>query len=271
MKNILTLTKPLFSVTEALLRSINKICAEQSIAYFIAGATAREILIHNVYGRSIGRRTRDVDFAVFVAGWDRFDALKHAFNDAGAQSINRNPHRMVMNGIELDIIPFGGISEGNQIAWPPDRTIIMSVDGFEEAFSESVLVELYDGELIPFCSLPGLALLKLFAWRDRGAENGKDAADLYKILNEYGLIEEDRIYELPVRGEEMEWDVIRMGAYLLGADIAAISGVESQSELQRLDKEKIIDAIVRQSNSETAENIEQIIDDFWAGAMKEKD
>jgi len=45
MKNILTLTKPLFSVTEALLRSINKICAEQSIAYFIAGATAREILI----------------------------------------------------------------------------------------------------------------------------------------------------------------------------------------------------------------------------------
>jgi hypothetical protein len=37
-----------------------------------------------------------------------------------------------------------------------------------------------------------------------------------------------------------------------------------------LDKEKIIDAIVRQSNSESAEKIEQILDYFWAGLLKRK-
>ncbi|WP_312239916.1 hypothetical protein [Pantoea sp.] len=79
MTNILTLTNPLFSTSEKLLLRINRICEAQGISYFIAGATAREILIHHVYNRSVGRRTRDIGFAVFVNGWDRFATLKQAF------------------------------------------------------------------------------------------------------------------------------------------------------------------------------------------------
>lgn len=116
MTNIFTLTKPLFSVTDALLRRINRLCAGQGISYFIAGATAREILIHHVYGRTVGRRTRDIDFAVFVEGWDRFDALKRAFTEAGAIAIKGNVHRLTLDGVELDIIPFGGVAEDNKVA-----------------------------------------------------------------------------------------------------------------------------------------------------------
>lgn len=79
MTNTFTLTNPIFSATESLLSQINRICTAQGIPYFIAGATAREILLHHVHDRSIGRRTRDIDIAVFVDDWPMFDALKNAF------------------------------------------------------------------------------------------------------------------------------------------------------------------------------------------------
>lgn len=265
MINTLTLMKPLFLATDILLRKINRICTHLDIAYFIAGATAREILIHNVYGRSAGRRTRDIDFAVFVEGWDRFELLKQAFRDSGAQSVKGNHHRMVLDGVELDIIPFGGVTEGNHVIWPPDRTVIMAVDGFAEAFKHAVYIQLECREIIPFCSVPGLALLKLFAWRDRGSANGKDATDLFTIVSEYGVIEKDRIYESTAENEDFEWDPVRMGAFLLGNDIAMMSGVESMRELLKLDDEKLTDAIYRQNRFEHINNIEQIMDDFWRG------
>lgn len=266
MTNTFTLTNPIFSVTETLLSLINRICTAQEIPFFIAGATAREILLHHVHGRSIGRRTRDIDIAVFVDGWPRFDVLKNAFIAEGAHAVRDNAHRMISEGIELDIIPFGGVAEGSQIAWPPEREVIMSVDGFAEVFNHTVTVQLGNGENLPFCSLPGLALLKLFAWRDRGHGNAKDATDLYKIIREYGAIEDERIYESPIEGEKLDWNPVRMGAVLLGGDIVAISEHTSLAELMRLDRERLTDAIVRQTDVGDM-TVEQIMNDFWNGMM----
>lgn len=265
MTNIFTLMNPISSATEKLLSQINRICIAQGIPFFIAGATAREILLHHVHGRSIGRRTRDIDIAVFVDSWPRFDALKNAFFAEGAEAVRDNAHRMIVEGIELDIIPFGGVAEGNKIAWPPEREIIMAVDGFAEVSSHTVTVRLDNGENLPFCSLPGLALLKLFAWRDRGHGSTKDATDLFKIIREYGAIEDERIYESPVEGERLDWDPIRMGAFLLGSDIATISEHSSLQDLRHLDKERLIDAIVRQHGVGDIAGIEQIISDCWDG------
>jgi hypothetical protein len=47
----------------------------------------------------------------------------------------------------------------------------------------------------------------------------------FKIIREYGAIEDERIYESPVEGERLDWDPIRMGAFLLGSDIATISDI----------------------------------------------
>ncbi len=269
MTDIFTLVNPIFSATEALLTQIKRVCAAQGIPFFIAGATAREILLHHVHGRSIGRRTRDIDIAVFVDSWPMFEALKNAFLAEGAQTVRDNAHRMIAQGIELDIIPFGGVAEGNQIAWPPEREIIMSVDGFSEVFSHTVTVQLMNGEKLPFCSLPGLALLKLFAWRDRGHSSAKDATDLYKIIREYGAIEDERIYASPVEGENLNWNPVRMGAVLLGSDIAVISEHSSLVELMRLDRERLTDAIARQSDVDDMAEIEQIMNDFWHGMISD--
>lgn len=268
MTNIFTLVNPIFSATEVLLTQIKRICAAKEIPFFIAGATAREILLHHVHGRSIGRRTRDIDIAIFVDSWPMFDALKEAFIAEGAKAVRDNAHRLIADGIELDIIPFGGVAEGNHIIWPPEREIIMSVDGFSEVFAHTVTVQLTNGEQLPFCSLPGLALLKLFAWRDRGHGTAKDATDLYKIIHEYGAIEDERIYAPPVAGEILGWNPVRMGAVLLGSDILAISERSSLAELMRLDRERLTDAIVRQSTMDDMAEIEQVMNDFWRGVSK---
>lgn len=265
MANICSLTNPLSSVTETLLTQISQVCLEQKIPFFIAGATAREILLHHVHGKSIGRRTRDIDIAIFVDEWRLFDLLKKSMSARGAIEDKKSHHRMYWQHVELDIIPFGGIAQENQIFWPPDREIILSVDGFTEVFAYVIPVKLDNAVVIPFCSLPGLTLLKLFAWRDRGHATAKDAADLYKIITEYGAIEDARLYELPVEGENYGWDPVRMGAGLLGHDIASMSSNESTDALRQLDKEKLIDAIVRAVPSEATDKIVQLVDDLWSG------
>ncbi|NNC27578.1 hypothetical protein HKX42_11910, partial [Salinisphaera sp. USBA-960] len=127
--------------------------------------------MHHVHGRRIGRKTRDIDIAIFVDDWQQFDALKKELVTQGAKAITGNAHRLLWQDNELDIIPFGNIAVENTIAWPPDRAIVMAVDGFQEAFQQAVAVRLSNGCELLFCSLPGLALLKLFAWRDRGNQN----------------------------------------------------------------------------------------------------
>lgn len=98
----------------------------------------------------------------------------------------------------------------------------MNVDGFREAFEHTVVVRLFNGAELPFCSLPGLAMLKIFAWQARGHGNGKDAIDLFTIISEYGNIEEERIWDAPLEEEDLGTDLERMGAFLLGLDIAAL-------------------------------------------------
>ncbi|SQI44143.1 Uncharacterized protein conserved in bacteria [Leminorella richardii] len=193
--------------------------------------------------------------------------MKHAFLVEGALAVRDNVHRIIAAGTELDIIPFGALAEGNQIRWPPDHEVIMSIDGFDEAFGHTVQVRLNSGETLPFCSLPGLALLKLFAWRDRGRGNAKDAVDFYKIAREYGAIENDRIYESPVEGERLGWDPVRMGATLLGYDVATMSQEGSFAELMSLDKERLTDAVVRQSVTDNSAEIERVMNAFWSGVV----
>src|SRR5258708_20756535 len=64
-------------VLEAI-RKIDEIARRQETAYFLAGATAREIMLRHVFGRPPGRRTLDVDLGIAVRDWDHFKLLKTA-------------------------------------------------------------------------------------------------------------------------------------------------------------------------------------------------
>jgi len=58
------------------LRTLDPIAREADCAYFVAGATARDLMLVNIYGLRPGRATLDIDFGIAVANWHRFALLK---------------------------------------------------------------------------------------------------------------------------------------------------------------------------------------------------
>lgn len=101
---------------------------------------SREVLLTHVHGRRAGRHTQDIDIAVFVKNWQQFTQSKDRLLQSGATEVPKNMHRFLWEGVELDIIPFGDIAEENKLLWSPDREIIMSVDGFTEAYTHATMV-----------------------------------------------------------------------------------------------------------------------------------
>lgn len=121
-----------------------------------------------------------------------------------------------MSGLPIDIIPFGNLADKNgQIQWPPSHDITMSVVGFQEAYDSALTVVLQETQL-KVASLPGIVMLKLMAWDERGEENSKDATDFYSVLSRYGQIHDGRLWEDYVPGEELDYDIEKQAAFLLG-------------------------------------------------------
>jgi predicted nucleotidyltransferase len=52
--------------TVRVLRAVHSIAAAQDCPFFVAGATARDLVLVNVYGLSPGRATCDIDFGIAV-------------------------------------------------------------------------------------------------------------------------------------------------------------------------------------------------------------
>ncbi len=209
--------------------------AAQALGFplLLVGATARIILLENVHGLSPGRATRDVDFAFALDHWKQFDELKkYLVQNSHCEADSKITQRLYMklDGVErpykVDLIPFGGIEhEPNRIAWPPDKSFVMNVAGYQDALSAAVRVEIAEGTIINVASLPGIAILKVFAWADRGHEDPKDALDLASLLGDYHMAGNlDRIYgDATAALEAVGYDIELAGAWLLGRDAACMA------------------------------------------------
>jgi predicted nucleotidyltransferase len=86
----------------------------------------------------------------------------------------------------LDIVPFAGLErEGDrEIEWP-GGAFRMNVAAFDEALAAAVEVELADDVVVLVASLPGLAKLKILAWRDRHTAHARDATDRRFLMSTY--------------------------------------------------------------------------------------
>ncbi len=236
--------RPIDPVTLEVLRQFDRVARELALDYFVVGAMARDILLTGVFGLSAGRATRDVDLAVAVEGWLQFEAIKVRLVGTGAfvsdeRVAQRLYHRVASErrGYPLDLIPFGGVElPGNEIAWPPDRSVVMNVAGYGEALASAVPVEVEPGFAVRVASLPGLAILKLVAWTDRGTGDPRDAIDLATLLRRYAAAgSEDRLYgtELGVL-EVVNYDLDLAGARLLGMDAGRIAAPSTRGQILAL-------------------------------------
>ena len=226
-------------VLEAI-RKIDGIAHRHEAAYFLAGATAREIMLHHVFGRPPGRRTLDVDLGIAVRDWDHFKLLKAALvEQAGFQPHARMIQRInypAKPAVIVDLIPFGGVETAERtIAWPPEEDIVMRVTGFSDGIASAVPVRLDQDLVIPVVSLPVLLVLKLFAWKDRKHEK-RDAPDIYTLLRQYGDTgNEDRLYGEDMSVLEAEgYDFEVAGAFLIARDAACVVSADTQKCLREI-------------------------------------
>lgn len=236
--------RPIDPISVSIVNEVKNAVVDHGIDLFLVGATARIILLEHVYGLSAGRATRDIDFAFAVKDWDQFKAIKERLiSTTRFVEVKDVKHRLTYSPKDLnfqfmvDLIPFGGIeTKNNIIAWPPELSILMNAAGFRDAQASAVQVELAPNLVMSIATIPSMAILKLFAWADRGGENPKDAIDLLALLRQYTEAgNQDRIYEEAIAIlEKLEYDVELAGAWLLGHDAFRMSSPETQKRLKAL-------------------------------------
>ncbi len=57
-------SRPVDPAVVRVLRSLDPVAREVGCAYFVSGATARDLILVNVHGLRPGRATRDIDFGL---------------------------------------------------------------------------------------------------------------------------------------------------------------------------------------------------------------
>ncbi len=253
--------KPVGELTVEVAREVHKATDALGVELLLVGAQAKVILLENIHGLNPGRATADIDFAFAVESWDQFNQIKQSLIATGKfKELPKVKQRLVYQsslieyGFVVDIIPFGKVQDdNNMIAWPSEMDIVMSVSGYQEALESALLVELNADLEIKVVSLAGLAILKIFAWSERGTTTeNKDALDLLTLLRTYHEAgNADRIYEMlpPDVMEPINYNPELMGAWLLGYDVAAITDADTVAEITALVESRKEDLVLQMAKS----------------------
>lgn len=216
-----------------MLREVVAASHATNIAWFIGGASARDILLTHVHDIQATRATADVDIGISIQSWTGHEALRRALVASGHFTAPKgSAHRLNYSAPPtsertwLDIVPFGGVQDAHgEIAWPPDGSVRMNVAGFRQALDAALDVRIAQDLVVPVASLPAQAMLKIVAWQDRHAADRKDAIDLLFLMAHYAQAGNlDRLYSDAFDLVERHGhDPDIAGAALLGRDAAAIA------------------------------------------------
>ena len=120
-----------------LLRQLNQTFSRIGSDFFIIGATARDIILRVLVNTSARRKTKDLDIAIAVTGWDKYNEICQALIADGFEKSVHQAQRFYFGDYEVDIVPYGAVAKtDDNIYWPPEETIAMSVKGFDEVLGE---------------------------------------------------------------------------------------------------------------------------------------
>lgn len=248
--------------------------------FYVIGATARDIIIRQLIGTTSGRRTKDLDIAIAIPDWSVFDEIKEVLVADGFKKSTDMRQRFYYGEYELDIVPYGVAKEDDNIYWPPEEEIAMSVKGFDEVLSEAITVNIDDEFDIRIASLHGLFLLKFNAWLDRNIETSKDAEDMSFILSHYFMANLDR----NVYTEVYDWenfDEYIVGGYWLARDLLLLLTKEQivyykdciEKELEKDDESRLFNQIIENCYGLTYETVKeawQTIADVFQKAIEDE-
>lgn len=250
-----------------LLRQLNRTFSRIGSDFFVIGATARDIILRALVNTSARRKTMDLDIAIAITGWDKYNEICQELIADGLEKSIHQAQRFYFGDYEVDIVPYGAVVKtDDNIYWPPEETIAMSVKGFDEVLSEAITVSI-DNELeFRIASLHGLFLLKLNAWLDRNIGTNKDAEDMWYIVDNYYFANEERgihpeVYELD------GFDLTVGGAYWMAHDIADLLSNEQiayyvdvlNNEIERAEDSRLVVQILETNRSVASSDVLKVL------------
>ena len=238
-----------------LLRKLTDNFNKMGREFYVIGATARDIVMRQLLDTESRRRTRDLDIAIAIPDWDTFEEVKQKLIADGFEKSMDMQQRFFYGDYELDIVPYGIVAkEDDNIYWPPEEIVAMSVKGFDEVLSEAITVSIDDEFKVKIASLHGLFLLKLNAWLDRNAKTSKDAEDMSFILSNYFMANLDR----EIHQEVYDWenfDEYIVGGYWLAHDLVTLLNVNQlnyykeviDGELAKQEESRLVNQMIENS------------------------
>lgn len=262
-----------------LLRKLTDSFGRMDREFYVIGATARDIIVQQLLDTASTRRTKDLDIAIAIPDWDAFEQIKERVVADGFKKSNDMYQRFYYGAYEVDIVPYGVVAkEDDNIYWPPEEVVAMSVKGFDEVLSEAITVSIDDEFKVKIASLHGLFLLKLNAWLDRNAKTSKDAEDMSFILSNYFMANLDR----EIHQEVYDWenfDEYIVGGYWLAHDLVTLLNVNQlnyykeviEGELAKQEESRLINQMIENSYSlkyETVRETWQVIADVFSKACQ---
>lgn len=264
-----------------LLRKLTDSFSKMDKEFYVIGATARDIVMQQLLDTESKRRTRDLDIAIAIPDWDTFEQVKQSLIVDGFEKSRDMQQRLYYGEYELDIVPYGVVAkDDDNIYWPPDEVVAMSVKGFDEVLSEAITVSIDDDFKIKIASLHGLFLLKFNAWLDRNAKTSKDAEDMSFIFSNYFLANLER----KIHQEVYDWenfDDYIVGGYWLAYDIVALLNKEQlcyyknviEGELAKEEESRLLNHMLENSYGlkyETVRDTWQAIADVFQKAIEDE-
>lgn len=192
--------------------------------WFLIGAGARDLLLAECpHARQPLRRTRDLDLAVAVSGWDEYAGLRARLLRDDRFAGTGQPQRLLFQQhLPVDLVPWGHQDANGSIAWPPDFAVRMSVIGYDEAYAAALPV--VAGALSFRCiTLPGLSVLKLLSWAGSGGGRAKDATDFALLLGTQADVLGEAMYDRHAdlfEAADFDWE--EAGARALGRAAAGL-------------------------------------------------
>lgn len=238
-----------------LLRKLTDSFNKMDKEFYVIGATARDIIMQQLLDTESKRRTRDLDIAISIPDWNTFEQVKQSLIADGFEKSRDMQQRFYYGEYELDIVPYGVVAkEDDNIYWPPEEEIAMSVKGFDEVLSEAITVSIDDDFKVKIASLHGLFLLKFNAWLDRNTKTSKDAEDMSFILSNYFMANLDR----EIHQEVYDWenfDEYIVGGYWLAHDLVTLLNTKQlnyykeviEGELAKEEESRLINQMIENS------------------------
>ncbi len=205
-----------------IIQALQDILGRQAYDFLLIGASARDIVLDSIYELGVSRMTEDVDFAVYVPEWGSYEEVLQKLTSSSIFQSTKVPHKLLFkNRYEVDIVPFGEIqNKEGHYTWPPDHLQAMNVAGLMEVSKHSIEVKIEETGF-RVASIPGICIMKILAWSDRGYRDNRDGRDLGFILSNYIELKYEDLYTLHVDlMDDKDFDRVVISARIVGREMS---------------------------------------------------